>query len=722
MIIHSIELVNFLKYETAKIEPLPDHGLIEIIGDNESGKTSLGDAVCFALYGRTSALDRENIRQCVRWGTRRASVTLEISDGKGPRHRLTRSVTEEGQTSAELLCRSSEEPVLTNPTEIADALRSIFDLKFSEYQQTIYFTQDVPPTIDSAYLSKMCGMEAIQATAADLEKLHHTAQEQDDNLSSRIATLKNELETLEERFQQLDTVRQQLLAATNDFASATVRTKDLTDLSDALQQKKTELQAAAHALDTIATNDSWDSWNVRLNQLEEQMRDLDQLLPRLGDIEPPHGLSTKLRSKIDDTRVLLSGFQSLLNLLAPRRQELDQLLTADNRETKLTTQISESATARSIAWIGAGVTGVVYLALLLFMNIFSQPLTGLAITVLAALIGTTTVVFGLKQTRIYKTLRTTLEEHQETLNKARKEVSELDKLTTLPLFRALDLLQEHPDEAIRNRAQLFAEGPGSDLTDHQRIRTHTHDIAKETEALLDRLNPTCTNLTTLIELQNRELLNLQHDKKQLEEETIELESLIRPVYEIDIEISACEEEQVSTQHRLTVLTTAKQLLNDNSEQMNRRFNQDLRKIISAMLPALTSDYYQAARIVPPFKLEVFSKEREDFVALEQLSNGTRRQILLAFRLALAEHLIKTRELGQQFIFLDEPFAFFDEKRTRKTLALLPELSAGLTQIWVTGQAFPDNTTAQLRIHCEREQTRLHTGLEKKVTPEVEETI
>jgi len=92
--------------------------------------------------------------------------------------------------------------------------------------------------------------------------------------------------------------------------------------------------------------------------------------------------------------------------------------------------------------------------------------------------------------------------------------------------------------------------------------------------------------------------------------------------------------------------------------------------------------------------------------LDEISSGTQRQIMLAVRLALSQELVNTTGGGDQFIFLDEPFAFFDQTRTQNAMAILPKLSEEIRQVWVIAQEFPKNTKQDLDIVCSREYDSL----------------
>ncbi|WP_043108042.1 AAA family ATPase [endosymbiont of unidentified scaly snail isolate Monju] len=67
MIITRIKGSNILKYRRLELA-LPESGLIAISGQNESGKSSIGEAVCFALFGRTFSIGPDELDKVVRWG------------------------------------------------------------------------------------------------------------------------------------------------------------------------------------------------------------------------------------------------------------------------------------------------------------------------------------------------------------------------------------------------------------------------------------------------------------------------------------------------------------------------------------------------------------------------------------------------------------------------------------------------------------------------------
>jgi len=166
------------------------------------------------------------------------------------------------------------------------------------------------------------------------------------------------------------------------------------------------------------------------------------------------------------------------------------------------------------------------------------------------------------------------------------------------------------------------------------------------------------------------------------------------------------EKRHTLEHRIRVCSVAEELLIGAARHLSHRFNQDLRELVSRTLPLFTEERYEHLQIDDDLNVSVFSSEKRDFMELDEISSGTQRQIMLAVRLALSQELVNTVVSGDQFVFLDEPFAFFDQQRTRNSMAVLPQLSDDINQVWVIAQEFPEDTVFDREIKCSRDYVSL----------------
>ena len=60
---------------------MPKEGLIAVSGQNESGKSTIGEIVCFVLFGRTFSLQPDEIVKLIRWGEPRCAASLDFTIG-----------------------------------------------------------------------------------------------------------------------------------------------------------------------------------------------------------------------------------------------------------------------------------------------------------------------------------------------------------------------------------------------------------------------------------------------------------------------------------------------------------------------------------------------------------------------------------------------------------------------------------------------------------------
>lgn len=79
MKIHSVFARNFMKYSVLEITSVPATGVIGIFGENESGKSTIGDAISFGLFGLTPRGCDGYANPPVRWGCADCEIRLTFS-------------------------------------------------------------------------------------------------------------------------------------------------------------------------------------------------------------------------------------------------------------------------------------------------------------------------------------------------------------------------------------------------------------------------------------------------------------------------------------------------------------------------------------------------------------------------------------------------------------------------------------------------------------------
>jgi DNA repair exonuclease SbcCD ATPase subunit len=726
MIIVSLKLKNFLKFEQVEISQLPDQGVIAIQGDNESGKSSIGEAIYFALFGRTSLYLPTELHRCVRWGARHAEVALEFETPDKKRFCITRTLNEQNHLTALLVCTTGELPPVDNLADVSARMTEICGMDSDQFSRSVYCSQlEFTHASHPHSINTLCGIDfienAMQSIAADSsaeESVIAGLEKEKQNLVEQLDQLDSQLEELERQQKGLSSLNQELNALDQHRIQ-------LNEQMKTIEQHQHTLTESLDQLAACSAQTPYLDWNNALIDCRESLLELDEVIPDEWGGTPP--LTEALRGRMVDIESMLDGFAALIERLAPRRAALAEFLEENftqcsdkqscaspthaplKKEKALQEALSATENRRMFAMGGLASTALCYLIWALFFDLFGNLTTAVLITLLA-----TSLIVGLgffvkQSTRLLAQQSSTWQSYCEQLARARRESQELDELVTQPLVKTLQWFRDHADHSIREYAECYLDGPGADWEDTLRLQALFKDLQHHAQSLRERLIPILESLASRQELLARDKLEKLQTRDRLQRTLSELELSLRPAFEIEADIQTCQVEWERSQRQQRIFKTATELLSATGSQIADRFTQDLRKIIALILPSLTENRYEAIKVDPYLNVQVFATAKQDFVDFNEISNGTRRQIGLALRLALSEHMTDFARIAPQFVFLDEPFAFFDAARTTSTLAALPRLSSRLTQYFVVGQAFPDSAQFSRVIHCHPDTTRLMEG-------------
>jgi exonuclease SbcC len=162
MRLNSLHLTNFRQHAETHITF--DTGLTGIIGANGSGKSTILEAIAWALYGQEAARGKKETIRSLRAGPgARVKVELDFELG-GHRYRVER-----GLTSAELYLDGSESPIANSLTGVTEMLRRRLGMSRDEFFNT-YFTGQkeldvmaaMAPSERAQFLSRVLGYERLR--------------------------------------------------------------------------------------------------------------------------------------------------------------------------------------------------------------------------------------------------------------------------------------------------------------------------------------------------------------------------------------------------------------------------------------------------------------------------------------------------------------------------------------------------------------------------------
>ncbi|WP_456403751.1 AAA family ATPase [Thiolapillus sp.] len=622
MIINAVKAKNVLKYEVLELQDLPEEGIIAISGENESGKSTIGETVCFALFGRTFSLGPDDLDKVLRWGEHHCSVTLDFSVD-GETYQLSRFLDRDGSHSARLSKADDlENPLARGVSAVADRLFEILGYEFDEFVESFYLAQReiTTPHPHSVAVKTMAGVAPLEYVASGFEDEIAQFDEMIDELDAESEALRRELDELE--FQEGYLMQ--------------------------LEDRKNALEAEINANKSAVQN------------LETAADIYVQNQPLIKRARSKRGRSRFWRF-ISFVLALAAGGAWFLLDKQPEMAQSQQLLQ----------MLQQKVPNWQDAWIPyIGFAGIGFAVLMLLFWIRSAS-------------------------------------HSSKIENLRDEsrvfADALEKARAVTPFVAED---SGDDEAAADSEKVADEEMNLSVVD-ELVRPEESAFA----ALLSRVEEVAADSSEVRAYVEPEIrwLRAQIDKKEekfwvlgqeVDRELERVRQMARLTEVTDSLRAKTAEIQASKEKREKAI----ELLEGASGFVSSNFNRDIRDLVARTLPVFTQGRYEHLRIDSDLTVRVFSSDKRDFMDLDEVSSGTQRQIMLALRLALSEKLLNRRVQGDQFAFLDEPFAFFDEDRTRYALKALTSMSDKLSQIWIVAQVYPEGSDVEFAasLKCSRD--------------------
>jgi len=238
-----------------------------------------------------------------------------------------------------------------------------------------------------------------------------------------------------------------------------------------------------------------------------------------------------------------------------------------------------------------------------------------------------------------------------------------------------------------DRFRAFAFGPRPETTPKEFLAALDEEVGRLRSAFpsAEEMRERRERVRYDLDQERAKLAGLTARIEGLEREHQRLAPRLKVHEELRAKIALLEARLGPLEHDLAVRRALADLLAGTVAGVKGRFGPALGRFVGSILPTLTRDRYGKIQVSADLDVAVFSRERNDYVGFEEISGGTRDQVLLCLRLALAQALLQARMAldRRQFLFLDEPVSSFDEERSLRFLDLVKGFSANFQQIFVT---------------------------------------
>jgi len=373
MLLNKLVLRNFKKYRRATIEF--QDGLTGIVGSNGSGKSTIVDAIAWALYGnKASSIKKDLIKNTHANDNEPVDVTLFIrQDDKDIK--IFRNMSGKSLSPDATLYINSD-IIASGTRDVDKKLEEILRISYQDFMKTFYARQkDLDNLLKEGamgkreYLLKLLGLEDIKENALDLIKADRAAaQEEMARLSGALGEIGDVSCKLEQAALDIQAEEKGLEEAdrkrTGLARSLEERQKDL-DLQgermlshEMLQERKASLEKGQAELDERAEAEerrlaAIDLSRRRLQEIQPRLERLAEVRLRLDALEPKRAAFEDLARSIASRRAALEGerkalaeSQSSLQHLEKDAAERESLLIRDEEYILLQDRLAALEKAR----------------------------------------------------------------------------------------------------------------------------------------------------------------------------------------------------------------------------------------------------------------------------------------------------------------------------------------------------------------------------------------
>ena len=353
MIFKRLKLKNFKSYANEVIKF--DKGITVIVGENGAGKSSIFEAMSFALYKQHTA---GRMGDLVRNNTDMMGVELDFVS-RGKEYRIIREKTKSKMSSRLLTKTSSDSEFMslcTGEKEVANTIEAILDMDANLFLNAIYVRQgeiaelvDKQPAEKKRLIAKLLGLDSLEVAWKNLSPLINEYE-------NKLAEIKGKLYSKDALKEEYDTKTSELNKLKERGHELESQIEEVKALREEIAEDKRNMEREKEIYETQMNN--LENEKQTLEKLENDKHMLQENLDKIREAEEQIGRLEKYVSKLDvylDFEKSVVSIQSLKEseigledkidsikeqktLIHAKKQGYNDYLASDEKISKLTNQ------------------------------------------------------------------------------------------------------------------------------------------------------------------------------------------------------------------------------------------------------------------------------------------------------------------------------------------------------------------------------------------------
>lgn len=701
MLLRSIDVTNLRRFERLRLDAIPETGVIGIGGANETGKTTIGEAILFALFGRTVRSVDSPVDRLIRWGAEYLEAEVCFSVPGCGDYLVHREIDRYGTNLVKLVEWPGRKEIASGPVNVQKAVRRLAGYDLTEFVHSFYLGQgdDALAPTDPEFLGRAMGLEEVRQASDSVRVLLGACEREFAGLQEEIRRNNALAAKYRANLERLPKIQEALEEHSSGCLALGAKRRDT-------ERTLKEIRAAS---------DRWGRLLARNGQqggAESRMRTLSEIsewCDGFGGAELTRGIYEKHRDLLAEVGGLTRGMSDFLGRcteisreLGEHARRLEAGLRAGGgddlrRRKELAASRLSGARRRVRGWgVLAGV-GILLSAGAILARVHTLPsgAPGLTQSVLgAALLGF--LWFVLSWWRLRRALDArarhgaAARELTEQIARSREECRRIDKVLASPERDGIvDLLElddlSDPDLSLRIRshrkshADLASGGYAGAAQNLDRLMRQVQGaLAEEIRTREKTMKAVGAELKKATAARDR----AKRDTGEYQKQRVRMDAIGEKNRDLEDRAGAVRS-QVEVYH------AAMELLEETARSLRRLVGPRAATYLRQTLPELTDGRVRDLRIDENLDVRLFTGEKCDFLLGGELSGGMTRAVQLLLRLAVARVFIDCRIRQPSFVFLDEPFQGLDGARTVRALEVLKALGARLPQVFVVEPSFSE---------------------------------
>ncbi|MHC1631680.1 MAG: AAA family ATPase [Methanotrichaceae archaeon] len=346
MRLNSLEMQNFKKYSgQVKIEF--QDGLTGIVGRNGSGKSTIVEAVAWALYGnKASTIKRDFIKNTQ--ANERQDVTVKLNLSLGDQTLTIFRAMKGKNLNPDAKLSIDENMVATGTREVDRRLEDILKISFQDFMKTFYARQkDLDNLIKEGgakkkeYLLALLGLDKIRESALDLirddARMFGNEMNRLEGALSEVGDVEENIKDLKKKLASVKTELDRFRTVESDFASAVEEKRQDLERETKLEQFHGNLVNQIKQLDSdlLEKKKAISREENELEKIKEGKWQLYELEPKLARLEEVNKTLECLEPKQKQHQELVQSQIRIETELEGRLHAIDEIkrrLEALNQE------------------------------------------------------------------------------------------------------------------------------------------------------------------------------------------------------------------------------------------------------------------------------------------------------------------------------------------------------------------------------------------------------